>query len=134
MPFLAFLHVPWALTLAPCFYYYVKYSVKPVVPISEKPKHPLALFIPFIAVSLSIWGVRLYTFLLDKPDIIKNIFYFYLELLNLTAIVVSAVASFQLLNKFRTAKKKMPERFFIKLGWLRKSLSCRVLLSFAGLY
>jgi len=121
-PLLVYLHIPWALALAPCFYYYVRHSVKPAVRISEKPKHYLIWFMPFITISLIIWGVRVFSILTDNPNIIKNIHYFYLELVNLTAIVVSAVASFRLLNKFRAAKKKMPERYTIRLGWLRKML------------
>lgn len=130
IPGLTFLHIPWALTLAPSFYLYVRHSVKGAMIESQKPKNTLALFTPFILISLCIWGTRLYTFLLETPDIIKNNFYFYLELVNLVAIVGSALASYRLLNKFRAAKKKMPERFFLKLGWLRKMLviSCAIIV------
>jgi len=129
-PLLVYLHIPWALALAPCFYHYVRHSVKPAIRISEKPKQHFIWFIPFILISLAIWGVRIFSLLTDKPDIIKNIYYFYLELVNLTAIVVSAVASFRLLNKFRAAKKIMPERYIIRLGWLRKMLmlSCVIVV------
>ncbi len=130
IPGLTFLHIPWALTLAPSFYLYVRHSVEGALSVSRKPKNPLALYIPFIFISLCIWGTRFYSFFLDKPEMIKNIFYFYLELVNLVAIVVSAIASFRLLNKFQAAKKKRPERFFIKLGWLRKMLviSCAIII------
>ena len=130
VPALTFLHIPWALTLAPCFYLYVKYSVKPAMPLTKDTKRSYPLFLPFIIISLSIWGVRLYSFLFDKPDIIKNIYYFYLELVNLTAIVISAVVSFRLLNKFRAAKKITPERYIIMLGWLRNRLmlSCVIVV------
>lgn len=124
---LIFLHVPWALALAPSFYYYVKHSVKPV---SEIPKSSLTLYIPFVIITLGIWGVRIFRLLIDKPNIIKSDFYFGLELLNLAAIVASAIASFKLLNKFQEAKKQMPERYTIKLGWLRKMLvlSCVIIV------
>jgi len=129
-PIFAFLHIPWALTLAPCFYLYVRHSVQPAMPLGQRPKTPLVLFLPFIVISLLIWSVRWYALVIDKPQIIKNIYYFYLELVNLTAIVVSAIASFQLLNRFRIAKKEMPERYIIKLGWLRKMLilSCAIVV------
>ena len=130
IPALTFLHIPWALALAPCFYLYVKHSVEPAVPITTETKSSFPLFLPFIIISLVIWGVRLYSFLFDKPDIIKNIYYFYLELVNLTAIVVSAMAAFRLLNKFRAAKKRMPENYIIRLDWLRKMLiiSCVIIV------
>lgn len=130
VPALVFLHIPWALMLAPSFYLYVRHSVKTAIPIAPRPKRYLALFLPFIIISLFIWGVRLYSFWSDRPGIIKNIYYFYLELVNLTAIVVSAGASFKLLNKFRAAKRIMPERIIIRLGWLRKMLllSCAIIV------
>lgn len=129
-PLLVFLHIPWALALAPCFYYYVKYSIEPILSVSEKPKRSLALFLPFLIITLGIWGVRLFMLMLDKPNIITSNFYFGLELLNLASIMASAIASFKLLNKFRAAKKEMPERYIIKLGWLRKMLllSCAIIL------
>jgi len=130
IPGLTLLHIPWALTLAPSFYLYVRHSVEGVLSVPQKAKSSLALYVPFILISICIWGTRLYAFLFDEPEIIKSIFYFYLELVNLTAIVVSALASYRLLNKFRAAKKKMPERFFLKLGWLRKMLilSCAIIV------
>lgn len=126
-PILIFLHIPWALALAPSFYYYVKHSIEPV---SETTKCSLTLYIPFVIITLGIWGVRIFRLLIDKPNIIKSDFYFGLELLNLAAIVTSAVVSFRLLNKFRAAKKTMPERYIIKLGWLRKMLvlSCVIIV------
>lgn len=130
IPALTFLHIPWALTLAPSFYLYVRNSVVGALSVPQKVKSSLALYVPFILISLCIWGTRFYTFLFNKPEILKSIFYFYLELVNLAAIVVSAVASYRLLNTFRAAKKKMPERFFIKLDWLRKMLilSCAIIV------
>lgn len=135
VPALTFLHIPWALTLAPCFYLYVKYSVKPAMPLTKEIKRFHPLFMPFIIISLIIWGVRLYSFFVDKPDLIKSIYYFYLELVNLTAIVISAVASFRLLNRFRAAKKITPERYIIRLGWLRKMLiiSCVIIVCWVTL-
>lgn len=129
-PAMVILHVPWALTLAPCFYLYVRHSVEPAIPLTERSRRYFLLFLPFIIISLFIWGVRLYTHLLDRPTLIKNIYYFYLELVNLTAIILSAVISFRLLNKYRAAKKIMPERFIIRLGWLRKMLllSCVIIV------
>lgn len=127
-PHLIFLHIPWALTLAPSFYYYVKHSVEPVES-AKAPGGPLLLYLPFIIISLAMWGIRLYTLLLDKPNILKPFFYFGLELVNLTAILISAVASYKLLNRFRMAQKKMPERYIIKLDWLRKMLIlCSVII------
>lgn len=121
-PFLMFLHIPWAFTLAPSFYYYVKYSVKPVGPLSEEPKRPLILYVPFLVISFALWGVRLYALLFDRPNPLKPMFYFGLELLNVTVIIISAIASYRLLSRFRKAKKKMPEHYIIKLDWLRNML------------
>lgn len=129
-PFLVVLHVPWALTLAPCFYLYVRYSVTPAIPLAKPSKRYGLLFLPFVVLSLSIWGIRLYAYLLDRPTTIKSIHYFYLELVNLTAIISAAVASFRLLNGYRAAKKIMPDRLIMQLDWLRKMLliSCIIII------